>query len=182
MSTCILRTCLFYTQYLLTYMLLTADLPTCLPIPWYLPTADLSAYLLIMQYLSTTQPVYQSSYSFVSTDRLSTADLSTYLIISMPSADLSACLVDFSFYSFVSASCRPVYRRPVHLCSLTTADLSTPICPTMSTEYILTTCDFLYAIWSRILMYCASIQGNHLGTTSTNTPSNHRKFVFISVA
>ena len=162
--------------------------------------------------------VYLSFYSFISANCLPAAHLSTFVHWLPPT-----CLHVPSFHSFVSANCLPVYRRPAHLCPLTICLLPTclpPICTPVffympradlsaihlsSYSFLSANClpvywlpvycrpahqctpntstyVHLYAVWSRTLIYCASIQENCIGTTSTNTISNLRKFPFISVA
>ena len=149
--------------------------PTCQPMSTYCcqPFYHLPVFLFlcICQLPTCLLPTCQP----MSTGYLSTADLST---------------VDLYSYLLYAKS-QPVNRRPVFLflsiCHLSTDDLSTyvhcllPIFPPMSTKYLsttdlstadLSTSVYLYAVWSRTLIYWASIQENCLGITSTNTTSN----------
>ena len=153
----------------------------------YLTTADLSAvYLPSYSFASANcRPVYRRSANLCPlTSRLLPTCLPPIciaIIIYMPRADLSTVdmsNVSLSSYPFYLPA---AYRRSVHLRPLTTCLLPTclpPICPPMSTEYLstadLSTADLstyvhLHGVWSRTLIYWASIQENCLGATSTNT-------------
>ena len=120
-------TCSSYTQYLSTANLPTVYLPSYSLVSAYLSTADLSTYLLlIMQYKSMySQPVYchLSSYSFVSVSWLTVyrqpvhLSYNQYAVFVLP----PTCLPFFLFL----CNCLPVYRWPVNICPLTTANLST---------------------------------------------------------
>ena len=163
--------------------------PTCPPTStdYLTPPTCLSSTCLIPLHLPTAY--------------LSTTDLPAYVhwlpVHCRPAYRWSVLI------NLLNAKSGPVSHRPVYcplvflflsFCQLTTCLLPTcllPIYPPMFTEYLstvdlstadLSTCVHLYAVWSRTLIYCATIQQNCLGTTSTNITSDLREFLFISVA
>ena len=115
------------TLYLPTAYLSSTDLSTyvnwrhyCWPVFLLLCICKLPTYLPLTcppRFTDYIRPVYCLPIPM----HLPTAYLST---VNLPT-DYHRPTVYLSFYYFVSANCLPVYRRPVHLGSLTTADLST---------------------------------------------------------